>query len=221
MLNHTSKPTYSVVISVDDPSAGNTPDASIGYSLTITESTGGTPALIISEVAPWSSGNSPAALRVDWFEVTNIGTAAANISGWRMDDGSASLASSVALNGISSIAPGESVIFMETADLAGKTTAFKNVWFGSVANAPAHLQFGNYSGGGLGLSTTEPDGVNLFDDKGALQLSVSFNFSVLPNPTLAPFRSYDNSAGLNNTTISTLSANGVNGAFVAVSDANE
>ena len=58
-LNSTTKPSYSVTVNVDDPTVGSTPDASVDYTLTVTASTGGTPTLIISEVAPWSSGNSP------------------------------------------------------------------------------------------------------------------------------------------------------------------
>jgi uncharacterized protein YjiK/phosphodiesterase/alkaline phosphatase D-like protein len=217
-LNATTKPVYNVTVNVDDPAVGGNPDASAPFTLTITVSTGGTASLIISEVAPWSSGNGgpasgPTSLRVDWFEVTNIGTAPANIAGWKMDDDSHSFAVAVALNGISSIAPGESVIFMETTDLAGKSAAFKALWFG--ANPPPNLRFGSYSGSGVGLSTSS-DEVNLFDAGGTLQAKVIFSAS----PS-GPFPSFDNSAGLNGTTISTLSAVGVNGAFAAAGDANE
>jgi uncharacterized protein YjiK len=216
-LNATSRPSYSVTVSVDDTEVGATPDASAGYTLTIDPPTGGAPALIVSEVAPWSSGNSPAALRVDWFEVTNIGTAAANISGWKVDDSSNSFGSALALNNITSIAPGESVIFMETTDatLAARKTAFLSVWFG--ANAPANLQIGNYSGSGIGLST-DGDAINLYDATGALQANVMFGASTAPP---GPFRSFDNASGLNNTTISALSATGINGAVAAAGDPNE
>ena len=214
-LSATSKPSYQVTINVDDTTVGISPDASVDYALTVGPSTGGTPSLIISEVAPWSSGNSPASLRVDWFEVTNVGTATANIAGWKMDDNSNSFGSSVALSGISSIAPGESVIFMETTDaaLATKKAAFLAVWFG--ANAPANLKIGNYSGGGVGLST-DGDAVNLFDSTGVLQANVVFGGS----PT-GPFRTFDNGPGLNNATISLLSATGINGAFAASGDSVE
>ena len=59
--------------------------------------------------------------------------------------------------GITTIAPGESVIFMETTDatLAAKKAAFLSLWFG--ANPPANLQVGNYSGSGVGLSTDPGD----------------------------------------------------------------
>ena len=199
---------------MDDPTVGSTPDATVNFTLLVTAATGGTASLIISEVAPWSSGNSDPSLRVDWFEVTNIGTATANIAGWKMDDDSRSFNTAVALNGVTSIAPGESVIFLETMDLAGKSAAFKTLWFG--ANPPANLQIGSYSGAGVGLSTGG-DQVNLFDSAGAVQASVAFGAS----PAGPSFPTFDNAAGLNNATISLLSAAGVNGAFVAANDGAE
>ncbi len=213
-LNYISKPTYNVTVNVDDPTVGSTPDATTNFTLTITAPTGGTPQVIISEVAPWSSGNS--SLAADWFEATNIGTAAANITGWKMDDNSNSFGSSVALNGITSIAPGESVIFIELGSghtAAGNAAAFNTLWFG--ANPPANLQIGSYGGSGVGLSTAG-DAVNLFDAGGSVQANVVFGTS-----PAGPYPTFDNAAGLNNTTISTLSAVGVNGAFAAVNDVNE
>ncbi|MEI9897707.1 MAG: lamin tail domain-containing protein [Chthoniobacter sp.] len=102
-LNATAKPSYSVTVAVDDPTVGSTPDATVSYTLNITASSGGTPQIIISEVAPWSSGNSP--VGADWFEVTNIGTAAQDITGWKMDDNSNSFGSAVALNGVTASLP--------------------------------------------------------------------------------------------------------------------
>ncbi|MBO0721915.1 MAG: SdiA-regulated domain-containing protein, partial [Blastocatellia bacterium] len=210
-LSSTAKPSYKVAVNVDDPTVGGTPDATANYSLTVTAATSGTSSLIISEVAPWSSGNS--SIGVDWFEVTNIGSASANIAGWKMDDDSRTFNNAVALNGVTTIAPGESVIFLETADLAATSAAFKTLWFG--ANPPANLQIGSYSGSGVGLSTGG-DQVNLFDSAGTLQVGVVFG----PSPA-GPFPSFDNAAGLNNATISLLSAAGINGAFIAVNDPAE
>ncbi len=169
-------------------------------------------ALVISEVAPWSSGNS--SLAADWFEVTNTGTSTVNISGWKMDDNSHSFGSAVALNGIASIAKGESVIFIESSTPATVVPAFKTLWFGG--NPPAGLQIGTYSGSGVGLGTAG-DEVNLYDIAGTKQASVSFGTS----PSGPSFATFDNAAGLNNATISQLSAVGVNGAFVAANDALE
>ena len=161
--------------------------------------------IIISEVTPWGSGNSTYA--VDWFEVTNTGAVAVSISGWKVDDSSNSFAASLALNGITSIAPGESVIFMESATPATTIPSFTSAWFGS--SVPAGLQLGTYSGSGIGLGTGG-DAVNLYNAAGALQANVVFGAS----PTIAPFATFDNAAGLDNATISTLSVAGTNGAFL-------
>jgi len=216
VLDYETKTSYSITINVDDPSVGSTPDATTDFTLQVIDVIVETPpaaTLIISEVAPWSSGNSPS-VAADWFEVTNTGTSAVNITGWKMDDNSNAFASSVALNGITSIAPGESVIFIETNDLAGKSAAFLSNWFGT--NPPAGLQIGNYTGSGVGLSTSG-DAVTLYNAAGVLQANVSFGASAAN----APFATFNNAAGLNNTLITTLSQVGVNDAFVAVNDANE
>ena len=171
--------------------------------------------LFISEVAPWSSGNSPVA--ADWFEVTNTKAVAVDITGWKVDDNSQSPAAAVALSGITSINPGESVIFMETADLAGKTTAFLNNWFGT--NPPSGLRIGNYTGGGIGLSSGG-DQVNLYNGVSSTPVtSVLFGSS----PATAPFTTFDNAIGQNSlvTPITQFSAVGIKGAFIAANSASE
>ena len=165
----------------------------------------------ITEVAPWSSGNSP--VGADWFELTNTGVSVVDITGWTMDDTFTTTPSPVALTGVTSIAAGQSVIFIEGA--ASVNAGFITTWFGGAA--PAGLVIGNYSGGGVGLSTGG-DAVNIFNGSGALQASVTFGASPA---TPGPFPTFDNAAGLNNATISQLSAVGVNGAFAAANDALE
>jgi uncharacterized protein YjiK len=214
-LDFETKSSYIVTVAVDDSTVGATPDATAGYTLSITdvvEQPPSAPSLVISEVAPWSSGNSPVA--ADWFEVTNTGSSAVNLAGWKMDDNSNAFASAVALNGVASIAPGESVIFLETGDLATVAAAFRTTWFGG--NPPSGLQIGSYSGGGVGLSTGG-DAVNLYDASGTFQAGVTFGAA----PANAPFATFDNAAGLNNTAISLLSAVAVHGAFAAANDASE
>ena len=211
VLDFETKSMYTVTVNVNDATIGSTPDVSTVFILHITDIVE-TATIIISEVTPWSSGNSP--VGSDWFEVTNTGNIAANITGWKMDDNSNAFGNSVALNGITSIAPGESVIFLETANLAATAATFRNNWFG--ANPPAGLQIGNYSGSGVGLSTGG-DAVNLYNAAGVLQANVSFGASTAS----APYRSFDNAAGVNNAAISQLSAVGVNGAFIALNSANE
>jgi len=211
-LNSDTKPSYSVTAHVDDPSVGTTPDASAIFVLRVEPPLIGEASLIISEVAAWSSGTP---LSADWFEVSNIGTAPQDITGWKVDDSSALFGAALELTGVTTIAPGESVIFIETPD-ASKIAGFVAVWFGG--ERPANLQIGTYSGSGIGLGTgAAGDAVNVYDTGGALQASVRFGASPA-GPSLPTF---DNAAGLNNATIGTLSVVGVNGAFAAPGDSNE
>ena len=160
--------------------------------------------IAITEVAPWSSGNSPVA--ADWFELTNLGGSAVDITGWKVDDSSNLFTSAVALAGVITIAAGESVVFIEG---AAANASFVATWFG--ASAPAGLQFGRYSGSGIGLSAGG-DALNIFDAAGMLVTRVDFGAS----PASAPFASFDNAAGLAGAvTLSTLSVVGINGAFLA------
>ncbi len=209
LLDFETKASYSVTVNVDDPGLGATPDASAGYTLNITDvaNENALPNVYVSEVAPWSSGNS--AVAADWFEITNGGSAALNINGWRIDDNSNSFGASVALTGVTSIAAGESVIFIEAAPAAAAATIarFIATWFGGTA--PTGVQIGTYSGSGIGLSTGG-DAVNLYDTTGTLRANVSFGAS-----PAGPFATFNNAAGLNNAAISALSTVGTNGAYAA------
>ncbi len=214
VLDFETKTSYSVTVNVDDVSVGNTPDASSNYTLTVTDvvnEAGPIATLIISEVAAWSSGGPVGA---DWFEVSNLGASAVNITGWKVDDSSAAFGSALLLNGITSIAPGESVIFLETANLAATKALFLSNWFG--ANPPPGLQVGSYTGSGIGLSTGG-DAVNLYNSNGVLQASVTFGAS----PTNLPLATFNNAVGLNKTNLTQLSVVGVNGALVAVNNPGE
>jgi uncharacterized protein YjiK len=166
----------------------------------------------VTEVAAWASGNSP--VQADWFELTNTGSTAVNITNWRVDDSSASFGSALVLNGITNIAPGESVIFVESASPASTAATFRNNWFG--ASPPANLQIGTYTGSGIGLGTGG-DEVNIYNEAGVLQARVIFGSS----PAGPSFATFDNAAGLNNATITQLSAVGINGAFIAANSASE
>ncbi len=217
VLDYETKTSYAVTVNVDDTTVGATPDASTSYTLNVTDTIGeGGPAkFFISEVAPWASGNAP--YGADWFELTNSGSAAVTVSGWKMDDNSNSNATAVALNGVTSVAAGESVIYVEGD--AATASAFIATWFGGAA--PAGLQVGYYSGSGIGLSTGG-DSVNVFDAQGVRQAGVQFGAS----DSTSPYQTFSNNAGLNGTTqplpiLSTLSDAGIGGAFVAAGDTGE
>jgi hypothetical protein len=114
-----------------------------------------------------SSSNGLGAPTPDWIEVTNYGASSVDLTGWRIDDGSFSLAVSAALNGITTIGAGESVIFIESAAGAG-ISAFRTFWGGL-----SGVQVGYYSGSGLGFSSGG-DGACLFDASSGILSQVSF-----------------------------------------------
>ena len=101
------------------------------------------------------------------------------------------------------------------ANLAAAQASVLNTWFGG--NAPAGLQIGNYTGGGVGLGTGG-DGVNIYNSTGTLQASLTFGAS-----PAGPFATFDNARAFTGapTPITQLSVNGTNAAFIAVNDANE
>lgn len=159
--------------------------------------------IIITEVHPSGSGSGNNTYGADWWEITNTGPTAVNLTGWSMDDDS-STAGVAPLQGVSSIDPGQSVVFIEGS--ATTVANFKTFWFGG--NVPAGFAMGFYTGGGIGLGQGG-DQVNLFVG-GVKQTGVNFGAST-------DRVTFDNSAGITgNGVISQLSVSGVNGAFISV-----
>lgn len=205
-LDHAAKGSYRVIVEVDDRTIGGSPDAaSDAFVLTISPVTAarvGT-AVVVSEVSPWSSGDSP--YGADWFEVTNSGVSTIDLTGWKIDDSSNSFAVAVDLHGVTTLAPGESAVLVEGD--ATTAAAFVEHWFGD--DAPSGFRIGHYTGSGIGLSTGG-DELNLFDAVGTRITGVRFG----PSTT---GRTFDNSAGVGSTAqppapISILSEDGVGGA---------
>lgn len=123
--------------------------------------------LQITEI--WPGGLAGTENTSDWFEVTNFGDMPATnllASPLHMDDDSAAFASSVELEGIDAIGPGESVIYLTDyegpfGDLAAGTAAFLAMWGPlpgvQIGGAPGSIGLG---GGG--------DAVNIWDDLATL-----------------------------------------------------
>jgi hypothetical protein len=140
-------------------------------------------ALIVTEVMS-SSGVTP-----DWFELTNTGASAVSLTGYRVDDSSFSTALSVALNNISSIGAGESVVFIEAVS-DNDISNFRSYW-GAI---PASAQVGRYNGSGIGFSSGG-DGIVVYDASNAAvtpnltfpaaTTGTSFDFNVGPTPLLS------------------------------------
>jgi hypothetical protein len=168
--------------------------------------------IIISEVDPSGSSGTSNSYNADWFELTNTGSSAQDITGWKMDDNSHSFALAVSIRGVTSIAAGQSVVFIE-GNATGTTDAtleanFETYWFGG--SVPAGFIIGAYGGAGVGLSQTA-DEVNIYNASGTEITGVGFGAS-------ATGVSFDNAAGIGSSTqpdplISTVSVVGVNGAF--------
>lgn len=207
-LSHAVKPSYSVSVTVDDTTVGGTPDAtSSAHTLNVAAVTAApaSASVAVTEVAPWGSG-ATTAYGADWWEVTNTGTTRVDLTGWKVDDSSAVFGSAVALSGVSTLAPGESAIFIEGD--ATKAAAFTNAWF--PGGAPAGFKIGTYAGSGIGLST-DGDQVNLFDGAGNRITGIAFGAATVG-------KSFDNTAAAGSATapvpaVTALSAAGTDGAF--------
>ena len=103
----------------------------------------------------------------DFLEITNYGSSAISMSGWKMDDNSFDITKAVALNGITSIGAGESVIFIESAAGAA-VNSFKSFWGGLTG-----VQVGYYSGSGISFGSGG-DSAILFNAAAAEATRVTF-----------------------------------------------
>jgi len=96
----------------------------------------------------------------DWFEITNFGDSAVDISGWSYDDESAEIADAIAISGATSIAAGESLIVLqldnEGADAATQVADFRAFWGGL---SGVNIAWLDNDPAGLGKG----DGITIFD----------------------------------------------------------
>jgi len=163
--------------------------------------TGAQAALIITEVMSSSgTGGTP-----DWFEVTNTATSAVDITNFRFDDGSFNFNTSVPLVGVTSIAAGQSVVFIETSTPVTTIADFRTFWGGSATTAV----IGSYSGAGVSFSSGG-DGASIFDTSEVSVASVSFGAATTGSTFGYDLASYPNQIGFGG-----VSVNGSNGAFIS------
>jgi len=167
--------------------------------------------IVLTEVHPSGSGNGNYA--ADWFELTNTGAAAVDITGWQMDDNSNGTAK-VGLRGVTSIGAGKSIVFFEGTATGSTdttiTTAFNSAWGTSFVFG---TNIGAYGGSGVGLSTAG-DAVNIFDAGGNLITGVAFG-SATTGVTFDNATLQIGGTSLPLPIISTLSVNGTNGAYIS------
>jgi len=105
--------------------------------------------IVVTEI--WPGGIAGAETTSDWFELTNYGAADVAVSGWYYDDNSNDPTSSDPIEGLTSIAAGESVILLASweddyAIVADAIASFEASW--DVANALDNVQIGWVAGGG-------------------------------------------------------------------------
>ena len=95
----------------------------------------------------------------DWFEIRNFGSSTYSLLNHRMDDNSFNIANSVALSGITDIAAGETVVFIEGTSTTANT--FRTNW-----GLGGSVQIGFYSGSGISFSSGG-DGLALYSNSSA------------------------------------------------------
>ena len=104
----------------------------------------------------------------DYFEITNLGNTTVDITGWKYDDESASIGDAVALEGVTEILAGQSVVFVERdgADAADVIQQFRDA-FGGLAG----VTIGTHDGAGLGGGGDE---VNIFNSSDTIVLTQGY-----------------------------------------------
>ena len=139
------------------------------------------PDLRITEVLSTAAA-SPGVPTADWWELTSFESQPVSLTGWRFNDNAGGLADPYTIPGPLTIAPGESIIFVE--DLT--RTQFTNWW--GATNLPQSVQIVSYTGSSLSLGAGG-DGLRLWDnvtanvndavasvDFGAATVGVTFNY---------------------------------------------
>lgn len=118
--------------------------------------------IVVTEI--WAGGISGAETTSDWFELTNYGSMSVDPAGWFYDDNSNDPTSNDPVLGLTSIAPGESVIVLASwedgfANINDALSNFDTMW--NVNSALDGVQIG-YAVGGSGLGGT--DEVYVYDN---------------------------------------------------------
>lgn len=125
----------------------------------------------VTEVMSKSGADDPTR---DWFEVTNYGSSAVDLTGWKMDDNSFSFAAGASLQGIGVIGAGETVLFVEvsrndtSAQQAQEIVDFRGFWGGL-----AGVRIGTYAASGVSFSSSG-DAVALYNAGGSEVTRVLF-----------------------------------------------
>jgi len=116
-----------------------------------------TPVLRITEImSTLNSGDGSTSHTPDWIELTNYGPSEASITGHRIFDPSSGFR--FFLTGVSTIAPGESVVFIKTNSPETDIPLFRTVW-----GLSDSVKVGSYLGSTGIIMAANRDGVILYD----------------------------------------------------------
>ena len=168
-----------------------------GLITTLTAAGGASADLVITEVMS-SSAHGGGTNNADWFELTNNGRAAFDLTGYSWDDDSAT-AGSANFGGVTSIAGGESVVF--TGENVGAEASWRADWGLSAAIRVVNLGnsvFQNFGSSG--------DALNIYNAADSLVIGLT-----IPAATQGFTFEYDQNGNSLD-----LSVAGENGAFRAV-----
>ncbi len=190
------------------------------------------PLIRITEVMSKAGDDDPTQ---DWFEITNYGTTAADLTGWRMDDNSFSIAASVELFAYTTgplgnpwgtsflLNPGESAVFLESTTNSPFSTAlpaFQTFW--NLGPEPENIRnpkLGYYTGSGSSLSSSG-DAVVLFSGPAATGTEVTrVNFGAATTGS-SFYWSYDAEGELATARLGTVSVVGSADAYASTGGLN-
>lgn len=160
-------------------------------------------AIVITEVMS-SSAHSAGTNNADWFELTNTGPIAVNLTNWTWDDNDA-MPGSANFGSLTSIAAGQSIIF--NGEPVGEEASWISNWGLSgvtVVNLGGAV-FQSFGSGG--------DQVNVYNGSSVLVANVSFSTATMG----FSFEWDANGPSLGGTSLN-LSVLGENGAFRAISN---
>lgn len=133
--------------------------------------------LVITEVMA-SSAHSATDANGDWWELTNTGSSAVSLDGYKWDDTPEVPATATTFPDGVTIQPGESIIILDEA--AGNVAAWKTAWgLTSSTRVFDSTQFANVNVGGEDFSglSASGDEVNLYNAGGNVVASVAFGAS--------------------------------------------
>lgn len=127
--------------------------------------------LVITEVMV-QSGHSATSSDGDWWELTNTGDTAIDLSGYRWDDLPTPATPTVSFFPAFTIGAGESIIIL--AETAANASLWKNTWGLTKTRVINRDQFTAMGGEGFSGLGVGGDEVNLYDPSGALVAHVEF-----------------------------------------------